>query len=526
MDKLLKPGIIAQKKIRFSVKKKSILLFLFFVWLIPAAACTRSVKYPDNPATQVPVTPLPATQSIEDTAVTILETTISEATAVTPEINQTVSPTSAPPILYYTQAGDTVPLISVRFSVSPEEINSPEKLPATALLKPNLLLIIPNRLSATGPEGMLFPDSEVVYSPSAKDFDIEAFVAQTNGYLSTYSEWLINGQTSGAQLIEKVAIENSINPMLLLALLEYQSGWVYGQPATLAQTEYPLGYIEYSCKGLYHQLAWAVQQLSIGYYGWRAGILTELVFSNYESLRIAPTLNAGTVAVQYLFSKLYYSNQWAGNLYSPDGFSALHERMFGNYWVRSQAVEPLYPPDLTQPNLELPFYAGVLWSLTGGPHSVWGTNGALGALDFAPATDKNGCTESPEWVTAAAPGLVVRVGPGLVMVDLDGDGSEQTGWNILYLHIATKDRVPLGTYLEQDDRIGHPSCEGGTSTGTHVHIARKYNGEWILADGPMPFVLSGWTAHNGLAAYKGNLTKDDQIVTASQVGSYESRITR
>jgi len=526
MDKLSKPGIVAQKSIRFSAKKKSLLLFLFFVWLLPAIACTRSVKYPDTPPTLTHFTPQPATKAAQETAAVVQGTEISENPVSTLEIDPGISPTAAPPILYYTQAGDTVPLISVRFGVSPEEINSPEALPATALLKPNLLLIIPNRLTATGPDGMLFPDSEVVFSPSAKDFDVEAFVAQTNGYLSTYSEWLSSGKTSGAQLIEKVAIENSINPMLLLALLEYQSGWVYGQPSTLAQTEYPIGYIEYSAKGLYHQLAWAVQQLSIGYYGWRAGTLTDLVFENYESLKIAPTLNAGSVAVQYLFSRLYYSNQWAGNLYSPDGLPAIHEKMFGNYWVRSQTVEPLYPPDITQPKLELPFYAGVLWSLTGGPHSVWGTNGALGALDFAPASDENGCLESSEWITAAAPGLVVRVGPGLVMVDLDGDGYEQTGWNILYLHVATKDKVVVGTYLMQDGRIGHPSCEGGTSTGTHLHFARKYNGEWILADGPMPFVLSGWTAHNGLAAYKGNLTKDDQIVTASQVGSYESRITR
>ena len=474
----------------------------------------------------MPGTPLPTTQSIQDTAVAILETSVSVDPAVTPEIDQAVSPTSAPPILYYTQAGDTVPMISVRFGVSPEEINSPEKLPATGLLKPNLLLIIPNRLSGTGPDGMLFPDSEVVYSPSAKDFDVEDFVAQTNGYLATYTERLTDGNVSGAAIIQKVAIDNSINPMMLLALLEYQSNWVYGQPATLAQTEYPMGFIQYSSKGLYQQLSWAVQQLSIGYYGWRAGTLTELVFSNYESLRIAPTLNAGTVAVQYLFSRLSYSQQWAGNLYSPDGLPALHERMFGNYWVRSQAVEPLYPPDLTQPNLELPFSPGMFWSLTGGPHTVWGTDGALGALDFAPATDKKGCEVSTAWVTAASPGLVVRDGPGLVMVDMDGDGSELTGWNILYLHVAARDRVAVGTYLNQDDPIGHPSCEGGTATGTHLHIARKYNGEWILADGPMPFVLSGWTAHNGLASYKGNLTKGDLIVTASHVGSFESRITR
>lgn len=526
MDKLLKRGTVVQKKIRFSAKRKTIFVFLVFVWLIPAVACTRSVKYSDDPSTLAPFVASPSTAAMQATPINILETAVQQATLIPPVVEKTISPTAAPPIFYYTQSGDTVPLISVRFGVDPQEISSPEVLPATALLKPDLLLIIPNRLGEFGPEGMLFPDSEVVYSPSALDFDVEAFVSQTDGYLSTYYEWLSSGKISGAQIIEKVAIENSVNPRLLLALLEYQSNWVYGQPATLAQTEYPMGYLELSCKGLYPQLAWAVQQLSIGYYGWRAGLLTELNFSNADSIRIAPTLNAGTVALQYLFSRVYDSHQWAGNLYAPDGLPALHERMFGNYWVRAQTVEPLYPPDITQPKLELPFYPGVMWSLTGGPHSVWGKDGALGALDFAPASDSNGCIESSAWVTAVAPGLVVRSGVGLVLLDLDRDGNEQTGWVIMYMHVATKDRVAMGTFLDQDAKIGHPSCEGGVSTGTHLHIARKYNGEWILADGPMPFELSGWKAHNGFDIYKGSLTKDDVVITASQVGSFESRITR
>jgi hypothetical protein len=88
-----------------------------------------------------------------------------------------------------------------------------------------------------------------------------------------------------------------------------------------------------------------------------------------------------------------------------------------------------------------------------------------------------------------APGLIVRSGNGIVVIDLDGDGYEQTGWAVLYLHIATKDRIALGSWVETGDMIGHPSCEGGVTTGTHVHIARRYNGEWIPADQTLPFVL-------------------------------------
>ncbi len=197
----------------------------------------------------------------------------------------------------------------------------------------------------------------------------------------------------------------------------------------------------------------------------------------------------------------------------------MHERMFGNPWLRAQKFEPLYPTDLKQPTLELPYRAGQSWSFSGGPHSAWGPDGALAALDFAPPSNFHGCAESAEWVTASAPGLVVRSANGVVIVDLDGDGYEQTGWAILYLHIATVDRIPVGTWLNQDDKIGHPSCEGGASTGTHVHTARKYNGEWILADSPMPFVLSGWITHAGDKPYLGNLTRDNMVVEASTSGT-------
>jgi hypothetical protein len=109
--------------------------------------------------------------------------------------------------------------------------------------------------------------------------------------------------------------------------------------------------------------------------------------------------------------------------------------------------------------------------------------------------------------------MVVRSDTGMIIEALGGSDHEQIGWTILYLHLATRDRVAQGTRLKTGDRIGHPSCEGGVSDGTHVHIARRYNGEWIAADGPVPLVLSGWQAHLA-SIYNGTLTKGDQMRTA------------
>jgi murein DD-endopeptidase MepM/ murein hydrolase activator NlpD len=325
--------------------------------------------------------------------------------------------------------------------------------------------------------------------------------------------------------VRRVALENSINPRLLLALLEYQSGWVYGTPTNALQEDYPLGKVGLSMKGLYQQLAWAVNQLSIGYYGWREGWVTNILFSDGVSARLAPDLNSGTVAIQYYLAQVYDTAGWLGALDTNTGVSSVYEKMFGNPWLRAMEFEPLYPPNLSQPKMVLPFSIGQVWSYTGGPHGAWERDGARAAVDFAPGSTEPGCVPSYSWVVASAPGLVVRAEHGAIMVDLDGDGSEQTGWDILYMHISER-RVYVGDWVETGDILGHPSCEGGIATGTHMHIARKYNGEWISADGPLPFVLSGWTAHAGELPYEGTMTRGDATIFSSVYGSGESRILR
>jgi len=97
---------------------------------------------------------------------------------------------------------------------------------------------------------------------------------------------------------------------------------------------------------------------------------------------------------------------------------------------------------------------------------------------------------------------------------------------LIYQHIAEKERVAANTFLGQDERVGHPSCEGGQASGTHVHFARKFNGEWIGVEEPLPMILSGWRAYTGTGRYEGTLQKGDQIVTNRPDGSSGSTIIR
>jgi LasA protease len=223
----------------------------------------------------------------------------------------------------------------------------------------------------------------------------------------------------------------------------------------------------------------------------------------------------------YYFSRTTASRQeWEQAVLD---FRGVYQRLFSDPF--DEAVEPLYTSDLPLYEMELPFYKGQQWAFTGGPHGAWERDGARAALDFAP-TDSPDCAVSSSWATASAAGLIVRSIGHVVVIDLDGDGYEQTGWNILYLHLADKDHILKGAHVETSDRLGHPSCEGGIATGTHLHMARKYNGEWMLAGGPVPFVLSGWVASAGDAPYQGTLVRDGRVVQARPGASLETLVWR
>jgi LasA protease len=432
---------------------------------------------------------------------------------------------SLPPFTYWTQPGDTLTALAARFNIDPDQISPAQ--PTSGLLLSGQQLTIPNVLGDPPYTSAVFPDSAVVYSPIAAGFETEAYISQAGGYLSTYAEDVDGDRLTGAKIVQRVALESSINPQMLLAFLQFRSSWVLSQPANPGQLDYPIGFYVPDYRGLYLELSLVAKELNIGYYGWREGTLIELVFPDTTHVRLSPALNTGSVAVQLLTSMFYRKQtDWQDALYGSHGLLQVYSQMFGDPWQMAASVEPLFPGDLAQPTLELPFEPGEYWSLTSGPHISWRTGTPRGALDFAPITGEPPCAVSTAWVTASASGSVVRADNGVVVLDLDGDGYEQTGWVLVYMHIAEKDRISAGTWVETDMRIGHPSCEGGQATGTHVHIARKYNGEWLAADGPLPFILSGWTAHAGELSYEGTLEKDGRFVTARPDGSSGSTIIR
>ncbi len=356
----------------------------------------------------------------------------------------------------------------------------------------------------------LVQDAEYVYGPAARGFDTASFLAARGGALARHSEQVGGRTFTAAEIVDLVAAEHSVSPRLLLALVEEASGLVDG-PGAPGAADHPLGVAE-AGTGLHAELRWAASWLDDGYYGLKYRNETDVTFGTGERRRGPAEGGAAHFAVARYLALSSRPDAWNSRLAS---FAATYTRLFGPMRL---LPAPMPAGGPAQPPLLLPWPAGERWIFTGGPHGAWGIATAWGAVDFAPPTPV-GCSAAPEWVVAAAPGIVTHAAGGLVIQDLDSDGFAGTGWALIYLHIAGDGRVPAGTALAAGDRIGHPSCEGGHATGAHLHFARRYNGEWLpAAGGPAPIDLSGWSFTAGGREYEGTMAHEGEATRVAVTG--------
>ncbi len=426
---------------------------------------------------------------------------------------------------YTVQDGDTLSALANRFNTTVDAIllANPGRITERTTQPPGLQLLIPASYAPfTGTPYKIIPDSHFVFGPAQAGQDTQRDILRIGGYMARYREFAEEQTRTSWEIVDRVALEYSVNPRLLLALLEFQTGALANPDPQAELRLYPLGLSDTLRKGLFHQLSWAAEQMNAGYYGWRSGGLLEIELADGRLSRVDPWQNAGTVAVQFLLAQFLAGEDWERAV-GPEGFGAIYRRFFGNPWKEQVVV---IPGGLEQPVWPLPFAEGKTWTFSGGPHPFWGESQPWAALDFAPPALGGGCRGSTEWATAVGPGLIARSEEATVVLDLDGDGDERTGWVVLYFHVATEDRIRVGETVREGDPIGHPSCEGGRATGDHIHLARKFNGEWIPADGNLPFTLSGWMAQRGDWAYRGLMTRGEQVVVACTCSAPENHISR
>lgn len=448
------------------------------------------------------------------------------ATVVSLPTAQPTRPAYEPGTLvdYTAQMGDTLPALAARFNTTEDEIRAANSvLPDHVTTLPSgLPLKIPIYYEPFwGSPFEIIPDSLFVNGPAQVGFDVVRYVNEQPGWLKSASQFLGDEQRKGGEIIDYIATMYSVSPRLLLALIEYQAGGLTQAEVPASASTYTLGYADGLHKGLARQLNWAANELNNGYYAWRTGKLDSFELQDGRLQRVDPWQNAATAALQFYFSQVMSPDQYTLAI-SGEGLSKTYAELFGDPWSN---VQDSIPGSLEQPSFRFPFQPGTTWAYTGGPHTGWGEGDPQAAVDFAPGNIASGCTPTDVVATAVADGVVVRTGNAIVVLDLDGDGDERTGWSIFYLHIANASLPPVGRTLKAGDPVGLPSCEGGEATGTHVHIARRYNGEWIPAGGVLAFNFEGWLVQAGDEAYQGTLIRDGKVVTASTCSDEGSHIS-
>jgi LasA protease len=432
----------------------------------------------------------------------------------TPEDTPEPSPTAGPTFQEYTvRRGDTLGLIADRFSANVDDVMKMNGLTDANALQVGQVLRIPVSVTLVSPSDEIIPDSEAVDGPAYAHFDVASLAQKYGGYLVGYEERVEGTVMTGPQIIQLVAERFSVGPRVLLAILEMQGHWLTTNGLGQNQIAYPMGIIDPAKSGLYKQAFYISSYLNEGYYGKVTGRLTTLQFQDRRRARLAPGLNPGSAAIQDAFAHEASWDDWQ-NLIGPNGFIATYKKLFGD--PSTYAVEPLVPRDLKQPQMRLPFEDGQLWYFTGGPHAGWADGSAWAAVDFTPKDQAGSCWTSAEWAIAAAPGRVLQAENGRVIINISGSGFQGSGWTLLYMHMASEDRVAIGTELKTGDHVGHPSCEGGAAETSHLHFARLYNGQWIPAGtAPLPFVLSGWLFKGAAQEYDGTMVRGDQTYEAA-----------
>ncbi len=429
-------------------------------------------------------------------------------------------------VQYSAQSGDTVKALAARFNTTEKEIfDSNPNIPRDVTTLPQgMPMNIPIYFRANwGTSFEMIPDSLFVYSPESIGFSARAYTDRSKGWFKYFTIYTADKNRRGGEIVDYIAENYSINPRLLLAIIEFQTHALSSpyQPDGINQN-YVLGFRRRNYESLSAQLNQLANFLNNAYYRYREGDLIGFDLQDGSKYVIDPWQNASTAALQYYFSTILSADQFRFTV-GPDGFSKLYKQLFGDFPNQLQ-IHANIPGSLQQPKFQLPFEEDRNWSFTGGPHAAWGENEPLAAVDFAPPSSHSGCVYSGEWVLTPAEGTIVRTDKGLAILDLDDDHDERTGWDILFLHLLTPSIPPVGTHLKAGDRIGHPSCDGGTATGTHVHLARKFNGEWIDAGGSVPLNFDGWTVQNGSEPYLGTLKRYSSTVIACTCSDYKSQI--
>jgi len=306
------------------------------------------------------------------------------------------------------------------------------------------------------------------YEPGWGTLEVQQFLNRQAGPLKSTTLPVGSDRLSLAAALTDQALLYSVNPKVLLTLLEMQAGLVRTPQPAPAELSWAMGNRQSVAAGLGPQLYWATREL------YRAA---------RDDIGAMTTAGYGDYALTRLFNQTV---DRAGRPWSPEAAKTTFIQTYRDLF-NEDPREPLpsLPPPTT-PFLHKPYSGSKVTPSAAFDHEfpLLQKNGSM--LNFRGRRDQSAYDSHNGWdyplaagtpVLAAAAGRVLVAGfsddgcatpAGAVILD------HENGYRTLYWHLQTV-TVSAGQRVAAGDRIG-TSGNTGCSEGPHLHLGVQYLG--------------------------------------------------
>jgi LasA protease len=305
-------------------------------------------------------------------------------------------------------------------------------------------------------------DDDFVFRPLTQLNDWEGYFS---GPLSEHREYFTHWCGS-----------KTVNPNLVLALMEMQSGLVSSQDSK--DRDRPFGVLS-SETGFRPQLIDILTNLTNTFYD----VLEEQELEFEKSGRLEEQATAGTRALTGLLGP------------ELNQFFDSYQTLFNRSLVGDKALVATHMEKNNPPSFQLPWPRGDQW-MGGGAHGHDGRSTPYSSLDYARRWPSWG--GAVNWVHASHGGTVFVYSSCYLEI------VHSSGWTTGYYHLD-QIQVSHRSTVSQNQRLAlyasnraQALCQGGSSTGPHVHLTLINNGRYQSLQG---HTFSGWSVNIGRWSY-------------------------
>ncbi len=282
---------------------------------------------------------------------------------------------------------------------------------------------------------------------------------------------------------------HSVNPNLVLALMDMHSGIL--SRTSLSDVSRPFAELS-NAQGFNEQLQDVLSRLSKSFYQVRKEQEQQYQDKGFVSAK----QSAATLALQQLFATSQTPQVGKAPSEQLEQLLKTYEQRFEQSLQTQQPqFESLTQASLAAPVMQLPWSLGYSW-IGGGSHGYDGSSWPHSSIDYA--------YDWPQWggqtwsVRAAHGGTVSVLSSCQVRI------TDASGWATTYYHLSNVN-VYNGQQVSANTHLGYYAsnksqalCEGGSSTGPHLHFSLLYNGYYQSLDGVR---LSNYEVNTGRYSY-------------------------